>query len=82
MLLLLMNIFRVVIFLFAVVCGRDSVAVVSEGCADDSSGISMGSNSVAVVAGCGDDSSGISMGFDFRKEGVNCALIEGVNCAS
>ena len=31
---------------------------------------------VVVVEGCDDSSSG------FRKEGVNCALTDGVNCAS
>ena len=63
--ILLMDIFWVVIVRFAVVCGRDSIAVVAE-----------------MVEGCGDGSSTISIGSGFRKECVNCALIEGVYCAS
>ena len=40
-------------------------------------------DSIAVVAeGGGDDGSGTSMRSGFRKEGINCALIEGVICAS
>ena len=41
MLILTIDIFREVIVLFVVVCGKDSVAVVAEGCGDDISGISM-----------------------------------------
>ena len=40
-------------------------------------------DSIAVEAdGCGDGDGSFGMGFGFRMESTNCALIEGVNCAS